>query len=165
MVSRAGAGVTATALPPALLCAALALTLAFSTRRTASIAVGLAVAVAVAASLFDLPPEWPGRAATACWLSLVVTVAAMHWPRHVPTPLALGLAVNAGVWTGLAANGTAAVALALAALALTLPACWLAAHRGGIVLKVVASWLGAVAILAAALPLVSAPTTTSEHRE
>jgi hypothetical protein len=155
---------TTALLAPALLCAALALTLGFTTSRTAIIAIALTLTTAVLLSASSLPQEWRNLGTLACWIAVPVTIATMHWPRRVPNALALMLAAAVGICVGIATPRMSDLALSLPLLLLAAPAV-LVARRAGIVLKVAGSWLAAVAILAAVLPLVAPPVTASDHRD
>lgn len=57
----------------------------------------------------------------------------------------------------LPARGSVETTIALPWVLLVLPALWLRRTRIGLAVKIVASWLGAVAILAAAVPLTLTP--------
>jgi hypothetical protein len=143
------------ALPPALLAAALGLGLAFAGPRDRRIGLGLFALLAILVR----PLPWPRAALDgvflAGWISLMATAASVHFPRRLRAALTLPLAANAGVWAGgvtavAGAPGDLIVALPWALLAL--PAARLAGTRAAIALKVAASWLIAVAALAALLP-------------
>lgn len=155
------------ALPPALLLAALAFALAFAPRRGLLPALAAAIAGALAGSAVALPLS-EDAVFLGAWASVIVTALAVHLPRGAPLPLAVALAINAGFWAG----ATVAIAgsprdLGVAALAtlLIVPARALAAGRAAIAVKVVASWLVAVALLAATLPIVPTPGYKADHME
>lgn len=156
------------ALPPALICTALAFALAFAPRRALPPALALLLAGAAVGLALPLLPAWQDEIFFGCWASVVVAALAVHLRGGVGTPLALVLAGNAGLWAGavVAVAGTPgdlvrAVPFAL----LALPARWLIDHRGAIAVKVVSSWLIAVAILAATLPAVPTPGYMPDHME
>lgn len=156
------------ALPPALLCAGLAFALAFAPRGTAWPALVLLAVSAVTLSLLRWHIISPEIIFAGCWISVAATAALVHLPGGVRTPLALALAGNAGLWAAgvVAISGTLTdLASALSAALLVLPAAWLVAHRGAIAVKVVSSWLVAVAILAATLPIVPTPGYAPDHME
>lgn len=156
------------ALPPALLCAALAFALAFAPRRAIAPALFLLVSASVATSFAPIPTAWVEIAFLGCWASVMVTAASVHLPDGANYRLALALGINAGVWVGAVvavAGHEIDLAKALPFGLLALPAAWLVATRRGIAVKVVASWLIAVAILAGALPLVPTPGYKPDHME
>jgi len=85
----------------------------------------------------------------------VATAGSVHLPPRRKGALALPLAANAGVWAGGVIAVTGAPGDLVAALPwalVALPGVCLAETRAAIALKVVASWLIAVAGLAALLP-------------
>lgn len=155
------------ALAAALLCAALGLALSFAPRR----AVVFALAAFVVAALLSLsltPAGWVETAFIGCWISLVVLAACLYLPKGIDQRLAVLLGLNVGVWAG-AVTATAAkpVDLALAApwVLLALPGAALVAPRLPIVIRVLGSWLVAVAILAVSLPVASTPSYEPDHME
>ena len=153
------------ALPASLLVLTLALALSSVEAATIRRCLLLLVAVAVPAALLEprVGAAWPTSAA--CWGSVTVTALAVYLPRGLRPPFALLLAANAGLWCGLLAAGdrTAFAALALAPLALLGRQ---VVDRGyAIALKVAASWLLAVAILALSLPLFTTPGNVPDHMD
>lgn len=155
-------------LPAALLTAALAFALAFAPRRVVAAALGLLVIAAFTASLAPAGMLPPPVVFAGCWLSVIATAGAVHLPNGVGPRIALLLSVNAGLWAGAAiavSESPLALAQALPAALLVVPAAWLVAHRGAIAVKVAASWLVAVAILAAALPIIPTPGYAPDHME
>lgn len=154
------------ALPPALLAAALGFALAFVPRRVMFWCLAVFAAVAVAAALLPVPKTWENAVFAGLWTSVALTAASVHWRGGPPLPLVL--AANAGLWSGAAvavAASLAALAAALPIALIALPGAWLVARGGGLAVKVVASWLIAVAFLAAALPMVATPGYVADHRE
>jgi hypothetical protein len=140
------------ALPPALLCAALGLGLASAEEKAALLGLAVLVVTACGIALAPVPGISPDAAFLGCWTSIIVSAAIVHGPRTLREKAALALSLNAGVWAG------AVIALApadlLEALPLALcvwPATWARRRGQAIVLKVLASWLIAVALLAATL--------------
>ena len=155
-------------LPPALVLAALAFALAFAPRRMVWPALGLAVVAAVATALLRLPHGWTGAIFVVCWATTIIAAASVHLPRGVGKRLSLILALAAGVAAGatIAVAGTRLdLARALPVALLVWPARWLIAHKGGIAVKVAASWLVAVAILVGTLPIVPTPGYVADHME
>ena len=155
-------------LPPALLCAALAFALAFAPPRTRFPALIALCAVAIAAHFLPFHRISPEIVYAGCWISVALTAASVHLRGGRAAWFAPALGVNAGLWSGavIAISGTALDLLrALPVALIVLPAAWLVAHRGGLAIKVVASWLIAVAILVAALPMVPTPGYVQDHME
>ena len=155
-------------LPPALLAAALGFALAFAPRRVIGWGLGVFAVLAVGAALLPVSKAWEEAIFRGVWASVAVTALVVHLPRGPGVRLALLLAANAGVWAGAvtAVAGTPLdLARALPGALLALPGAWLVTRRGGLAVKVVASWLVAVAILVATLPIVATPGYVSDHLE
>lgn len=154
--------------PPALLCAALGLALGFAPVRVRLPALLVLVGVAVAASRLTFPTAWHEAIFAGCWISVVLAALAVHRREMASLLPAVALAANTGLWAGsvVAIAGTDRdLAQALPVALLAFPAAWLVGHRGGIAVKVAASWLVAVAILVAALPMVATPGYVPDHME
>ena len=157
------------ALPPALLCAALGFALAFAPRRAVAPALALLAVLAVLVSFAPVEPRWTDAVFLGCWVSVAVAALAVYLPGGVSLRTALLLAVN----TGVAAGAVTAVRgepedmlVALPCTMVVLPATWLVLSGRSIVVKVAASWLLAVALLAAALPaVVETPGYAPDHME
>lgn len=143
-------------LPPALLCAAVGLALAFAPRRTWVPSVVTLTTTTTAIAALSLPHEWLEGVFLGCWASVVATAAMVHLSRGLPARRAVVLSLNAGLWSGaeLALTGSRLdVAKALVCVLFLFPAGFVVGWRAPIVVKVVSSWLIAVAILAATLQL------------
>ncbi len=156
------------ALPPALLCAALGFALAFAPRRMLGPALLLMAVAAIAASFLPVPAPWQDGVFLGLWLSVVIAALAIHLPGGVGPRLALALALNSGLWAGavIAAAGSRWDLLkSLPVALLCLPGTWLVGTRKGLAIKVAASWLIAVSILAAALPLTPTPGYKPDHMD
>lgn len=155
-------------LPAALLCFALGMVLAFAPGRTVVPALVLLCASAVATSLFAPSRQWLEVAFLGCWLSVILLSTLVHWPREVPHWLALAAAADAGSWAGMviAQEGRPTdLILALPCVLAALPARWLIGRGWGIALKVICSWLLAVALLASLLPTASTPGYMPDHEQ
>jgi hypothetical protein len=157
------------ALPPALLAGALGFALAFAPRRVIAPAVGVFVITASVASFSTPDPAWIDAIFYACWGSVVLTALSVHLPQSMGLRLGLLLAANAGLWAG-AVIAVAGVSLDLAKslpwVLICIPAAWLIGRRFQIAIKVVASWLVAVSLLAAALPATTpTPGYVGDHME
>jgi hypothetical protein len=156
-------------LPAALLCMALGLALAFSSRRAWLLNVALLTVCATAVVFASVPASWVEGIFMGCWASIVATAAAVHAPKGLSMPAAVVLSVNAGIWVGAIAavsglrfNLVKTVPCVLALL----PAAFIIGRRAPIVVKVVASWLVAVAVLAGTLPLLPVtPGYLPDHLE
>jgi hypothetical protein len=140
--------------------AALGLALAFAPRRIIAPAMVLAVLAAVGASLLRVATSWEDPIFLGCWIGVAVAAASVHIPGGVRSAWAVVLALNSGLWSGAvvaAAGHPLDLAIAAPAVLLCLPGSWLVATGRGIAVKVAASWLIAIGVLALSLQL--APTT------
>ena len=156
------------ALPPALLSAALGLALAYAPPRARAAAVLILWIVAPLAALLTLAPRWEEAVFLACWAGVILAAASVHLPRGLTTRLALGLALAIAVLAGAvtaAAGSLPALLMALPWVLVTVPAAWLIAHGRGVAVKIVSSWLIAIALLSAALPLTPTPGYEPDHLE
>lgn len=155
-------------LPPSILIAALGLALAFVPLRRALMASVLMILVALATWWIAPPVRLIEPIFVACWLSVIVTAGLVHRPQKLPAALFLVAAGNVGLWAG----AVTSVAGKGRDLLIALPLVYLfllgqpIVMRGwGIGLKVVASWLTAVAILATMVSLTPTPGYQPDHME
>lgn len=158
-----------TALPAGLLCAVAGMMLAFMPPRVGLLGALLLILFAGIALEIPAHQQAVGVVLGGCWGSLVACALCVFWPRRLSVPLVCFLVANAGLWSGLAlatnADGASSL-LPIFALLIGLPAA-LAIRKGyGIVPRVVTSWLLAVAMIAAVLPLVvEHPGYVADHME
>ena len=156
------------ALPAALLCAALGLLLAYAPRKALAPAALALVIFALVVFAVGIPVRWEEAAFFGCWASIVVMAASIHIRGGPGFAWPVVLAANAGVWAGAVlsvAGRSTDLAIALPWILLVVPALWVRKTRIGLAIKIIASWLGAVAILAAAIPLTPTPGYAPDHRE
>ena len=143
------------ALPAALLCAAFGLLLAFAPRRALLPALALLAIVGIGVTWLPISGPLVEIAFLGCWGVLILTCVLVHLPRGVPAWLAAVLAPLVGIAAGAVIAGDGArsdILRALPCVLLCLPARWIVARGWQIGIKVVTSWLIAVALLAALLP-------------
>lgn len=157
------------ALPPALLFAALGLALAFAPRRFVGWA-RLAVALqAVLVSFVPISHQWADPLFFGCWLSVLTCALVVHLPGGVGARLAIVLALDAGFWAGsviAVAGKPTDLMIALPCVLLALPGAWLVARKWQIAVKVLASWLIAVALLAGTLQITTpTPGYVPDHMD
>ena len=155
--------------PPALLFAALGLALAFAPRNAWAPSLLTLIATLAACSFLPVPEAWMEGVFLGFWISVIATAASVHLARGLGRRAALALAFNAGVW------GSAVVSLsgsrldllkALPCVLIFLPAAWVLGRYAAIPVKVVSSWVIAVAVLAAALQLLPVtPGYLPDHLE
>jgi hypothetical protein len=129
------------------------------------------LAAVVAAGLvaqLPLRPAWVEAIFLGCWASTVATAALVHFPHRLTGRRPALIGINAGAWAGATvaiAGTTLDLAKAAPWLALVVPGAWLVATRRGVAVKVVSSWLIAIALLAAVLPIVPTPGYAPDHME
>lgn len=156
-------------LPPALLFAALGLALAFAPRRTWRPALIGLVATLVVFRFVPISPQAIERIFLGCWVSVIVTAAAVHFMASLGRPAAIALSINAAVWASLVVSVSGSpldLLKALACILLVWPAAWLVGRGAGIAVAVASSWLIAIALLAAALPFLPVtPGYLPDHME
>ena len=156
-------------LPAALLCTGLGLALGFSPRRIWLLSTATLVTSAVVIALTTVPLSWVEGVFLGCWISIAATAAAVHVPKGLSTPAAVALSVNAGIWVGAvtALSGPKLnLVKTLPCVLALLPAAFIIGRRAPIVVKVVASWLVAVAVLAGTLQLLPVtPGYLPDHLE
>ena len=156
-------------LPAALLCMALGLTLAFSPQRAWLASIALLVTSAISVVLTTVPLSWVEGVFLGCWISIAATAAAVHVPKGLTRSAAAALSINAGIWVGAvtALSGPRFnLVKTLPCVLALLPAAFIIGRRAPIVVKVVASWLVAVAILAGTLQLLPVtPGYLPDHLE
>ena len=156
------------ALPPALLAVALGLCLTRVLGRArwfALILLGLGTA---AGAMAPTAAAWSEHALLGLFAAVAACAGLACLPRPPAPGLALVLAGVCGVLMGLAVTLTGRpvhLATALFAPMTILLAAPLSAWRGGIALKVLASWVGAIAVLAAGVSMVPTPGYVRDHME
>ena len=155
-------------LPPAILCAALGIALAFIPLRRALSAAVLLVLVAMLTRSVEPPQRWIEPIFVGCWLSVIANTLLVHRPERVPSSLFFVAAINAGAWAGAVTAVSGArrdLAIALPLVLLFVPGREIINRGWSIGLKVVASWLAAVAILATMVSLTPTPGYKPDHME
>lgn len=154
--------------PPALLFAALACMLAFAPRSSRLPSIIAAIVTALIIAQMPLPPKWVEVVFLGCWVSTVATAALVHFPHRLSGRRPVLIGSNAGFWAGATvaiAGTTLDIAEAAPWLALIVPGAYLIARKYGVAVKVVSSWLIAIAVLAAVLPIVPTPGYAPDHME
>jgi hypothetical protein len=131
--------------------------------------VGTALMAAVALLVFAVGPSsaWIEAIFAGCWLSVAGCALLKLTPRWRPTSLYLA-AANVGLWAGAVtavAGGAKDLAIALPFVLAWLPGRYIVERGWDIALKVIASWLTAVAILAMMVSLTPTPGYAPDHME
>ena len=155
--------------PAVLLFLALGLALTFAPRRAWVANVFALCAMLAVFVWLPVPPAWLDAAFFGSWISVIVMAAAVHLRRGVSARLALALSLNAGVWAGAAASvsdSRLAVLKVLPSVLIFFPGWWVTARFGSIPIKVVSSWIIAIAVLAGTLQLLAVtPGYLPDHLE
>jgi hypothetical protein len=139
---------------PALLYTAVGLALAFAPRRAWKPSLAALTITTCVLVIVPLPSGWLQNIFLGGWISVAASAASVHLPRGLNSRGAFALSVNAGLWSGgvIALAGSRLDLLrALPCAFVLLPAALTVDQRKPIIVKVVSSWLIAVAVLAAIL--------------
>ena len=156
-------------LPPALVFVSLGLALTFSSRGAQVSSMIVLVAVLGVVAFIPVPQTWLEGAFLGCWISVIATAASVHFVRGLSSYAALVLSINAGVWASAVVSLSGRridVLSALPCVLICLPASRMVDRYGSIPVKVVASWVIAVAVLAAALQVLPVtPGYLPDHME
>jgi hypothetical protein len=157
------------AVPPALLFLALGLALAFSPRRARGPSLLALLATLGAGAFVRVPQTWLEGVFFACWISVIATAASVHLGHGLKTWAAIALSINAAVWAGavVSLSGSKLDLLkAIPCVLIFLPATWVVGRYASIPVKVVSSWVIAVAVLAATLQILPVtPGYLPDHLE
>lgn len=154
-------------LPLLLLCSASGFALANASRRAAWLGIGGLVVAALLGSLVAVPETARHPLFVGLLVSTAATAATVYL-RRLPTPAAVTIGVNNGVWAGALAallDMHAGLAIALFLLLLLIPAQWLAGQGYAIVTKVLASWIIAIAALAGMVSFAPTPGYAPDHMQ
>jgi hypothetical protein len=154
--------------PAALLFVALGLALAFAAR-SARVASLLALVATLAVFTFvPVPHAWLERVFLGCWIAVIATAACVHL-RRLGLFAALVLSVDAGIWASvvISLSGSRLDLLkALPCWLIIVPAAWVVRRYDSVPVKVVSSWVIAVAVLAITLQLLPVtPGYLPDHME
>jgi hypothetical protein len=116
-----------------------------------------------------VPQSWLDVVFLGCWMTVTVSAASVHLPRGLGLRSALALSLNAGFWSGAVvalAGSRLDFAKALPCALVLLPAAWVVRGHAALVVKIVSSWLIAVAALAAMLQFLAVtPGYIPDHME
>lgn len=153
--------------PLYLLSATIGLMLSFVPGRGAWVAVA---ALALSAVLgFAVPLGLSSRVIfTALWLTVIVVAALVYFPVARWSAAALLLCIIAGFWLGASAALSpqrGALALGLIPVLIIIPGKWLTRTKFDIIIKVVASWMIAIASLSLFVSLIPTPGYEPDHME
>jgi hypothetical protein len=156
------------ALPAGLLCAAAGLAFAFVPRKAVLPAITLLCAGAVVGTWIPVAGASAEIAFLGCWVAIILLAASVHLPNGAPSIVVMLAATGAGMCAGavISAEGVATdLVRALPLTLVVLPAQWGIAKKWQIAVKVLLSWLAAVALLAALLPTTATPGYVPDHMD
>jgi hypothetical protein len=155
--------------PPALLFVALGLALAFAPRGARAPSLLALFASLGAFSFLSVRQGWMEGVFLSCWISVIATAASVHLVRGLSSGAALALSFNTGVWASavVSLSGSRLDLLkALPCVLIFLPASWFVNRHTSIPVKVLSSWVIAIAVLAATLQLLPVtPGYLPDHME
>lgn len=155
-------------LPMLLLCATVGLLLSFGSQRIAWLGFAGMVASGLILSLLTLPTEVLKPVFIGAWVSIIVTATVTYLPPRLPTQWAIPLAINAGAWVGALASLSGRKRDLLLALPLSLifvVGRWVVARGLGLGVKVVASWMIAIATLSIFVSMTPTPGYEPDHMQ
>ena len=154
--------------PAGLLFVALGLALAFAPRSARAASLLALVATLGVFSFVPAPQAWLEGVFLGCWIAVIATAASVHL-RGFSLFAALVLSVDAGIWASavISLSGSRLDLLkALPCLLIILPAAWVVRRYDSVPVKVVSSWVIAVAVLAITLQLLPVtPGYLPDHME
>ena len=153
--------------PLLLLSASIGLMLAFVATRAMIIGLIAFVGAALLALAFPLGMS-PNMLFAGLWLSMIAATILVYVPVVRWSFAAIPLCLNAGFWLGSCAalsGDSTAPALGLLPALVAIPAKWLTRREFDIAIKVVASWLIAIASLSLFVSLVPTPGYKPDHME
>lgn len=156
------------ALPAIALCLVFGMMLTYAPGKATLWGIAAGTLVAIVVSAVALPLEWRAQIVLACWAGTILAAAGVYLARPIPAWLAVFAAVAAGLLTGLLTGEVGrpgVLAAALPCMLIRFPAIWLVRSRRAIVLKVLTSWIVAVAILSAGLTVATGANAGSDHLE
>ncbi|MBA3577875.1 MAG: hypothetical protein H0W39_09745 [Sphingomonas sp.] len=156
------------AVPLLLLAGAIGFALAFQTMRAASLSAAAAITTALIMALAPIPQRFDQVITVGLLLSTLATAALVFLPANLRKLMVLAAAINGGAWMGAAASASSLKGELAAALPLTLlfiPGKWLTSRGYDIVIKVLSSWLVAIAALGMFVSLLPTPGYEADHME
>jgi hypothetical protein len=155
--------------PPALLFMALGLALSSAPRSAWAPSLCALLASLGIFTFVPVPRAWLEEVFLGFWISVIATAASVHVAHGLKPRTALALSLNAGVWASavVSLSGSRLDLLkALPCVLILFPTSWVVRRYHSIPIKVLSSWVIAVAVLAAALQLLPVtPGYLPDHLE
>lgn len=154
--------------PSLLLGATIGLMLSFATRRIALTAIAGMAATAALVAWSALPASLTTAIFVGIWSTIIVAAGITFAPPALVQRLAIPMAIAAGAGAGALASVSGRksdLLLAVPAGLLFVPGVWLVARGYGIGVKIVASWMLAIAMLSMFVSLTPTPGYQRDHME
>ena len=154
--------------PSLLLCATVGLLLSFTTQRIAWIGFAGMAVTAWIVSLVTPPAGLANLIFIGVWVSIILTAGLTYLPIAVAQRWAIPFATNAGIMGGALASLSdrkGDLLWALPASLLFIPGRWIVARGYGLGIKIVASWMIAIALLSTFVSLTPTPGYKPDHME
>lgn len=155
-------------IPSLLLGATIGLLLSFTPLRVALFGGACLAATSILASLLAPPPSLQNAIFIGLWLSIILTAALTYLPHGAARRWAIPLATVGGLWIGGLASMSdrkSDLALALSVSLLWVPGRWIVARGYGLAVKIVASWMIAIASLSLFVSMTPTPGYEPDHME
>ena len=154
--------------PALMLCATVGILLSFASQRVAWFGLAGMVVAALIVSLIALPAGLTDPIFIGLWLTVILSAGLTYLPIAVARRCAIPLATVAGIWVGALASLSGRkddLVLALPLGLLSLPGRWIVARGFGLGVKIVASWMIAIATLSIFVSLTPTPGYKPDHME
>lgn len=155
-------------LPPALLFLALGLALGSAPRRARAPSLLALIASVGMSSVLYVPHEWLKGVYMACWITVIITAASVHFSRRIGESVVIVWSFYVGLWASVVVylSGSPLDLLrALPCVLILIPTSWVS-RRSTLPAKVASSWLIAIAVLVTALELLPVtPGYMPDHLE
>lgn len=155
-------------LPALLLCATIALMFSITTGKVAWIGLfGMMATAAVLASV-TLPASLTPAVFLGIWVAIILAATLTYFPPPAAQRWAIPLAVVSGAGVGILASMSGRKSDLLIALPIGLlfvPGRWIVERGFGLGIKVVASWMIAIALLSTFVSLTPSPGYKPDHME
>ncbi len=155
-------------LPVLLLCAAVVLALSLATGDAAWRGVAALAAAALIVAFLPLSSGLLEGIFGGLVLSTIVTAALVYLPRGLPNRWAIAAGLNGGAWAGAFASASQSrgqLALAIPFGLIFVAKRWLPSSGYTIVIKVIASWVMAIAALSMIVSMLPTPGYMPDHME
>ncbi len=155
-------------LPMLLLCAAVFLALGLASDGAAWRGVAAFASAALIVAFLPLSPDHAQVIFSGLFVTTIVTAALVYLPRGLPNRWAIAAGLNGGAWAGALASAPQSrgqLALAVPFGLIFVAKRWLPFSGYTIVIKVIASWVMAIAALSMLVSMMPTPGYMPDHME